>query len=62
MRGRRDVFRIRKCRRIYDRAHDRFSFHVEYETYTEVTERTVEVAEAFGLGIDDAQKFPVLNA
>jgi ABC-type ATPase with predicted acetyltransferase domain len=35
---------------------------VEYETYAEVTERTIEVAEAFGLGIDDAQKFPVLNA
>lgn len=58
----RDVFRVRKCRRIYDRANDRFTFHVEYETHTEVTERTIEVAEAFGLGIDDAQKFPVLNA
>jgi len=62
MRNRRELFKIRKFRRIYDRAHDRFIFHVEYETYTELTERTVEVAEAFGLGIDDAQKFPVLNA
>ncbi len=61
MRGRRDVFRVRKCRRIYDRVHDRFSFHVEYETHVEVTPRTVVVAEAFGLGIDEAQKFPVLN-
>jgi ABC-type lipoprotein export system ATPase subunit/GNAT superfamily N-acetyltransferase len=49
-------------RRIYDKSQDRFSFHVEYETHTELTERTAEVAEAFGLGVDDAQKFPVLNA
>ncbi|MGD0072122.1 MAG: ABC transporter ATP-binding protein [Candidatus Bathyarchaeia archaeon] len=62
MRDRRDVFRIRKCRRIYDRVHGRFSFHVEYETHAELTPRTVVVAEAFGLGIDEAQKFPVLNA
>ena len=62
MRDRRDVFRVRKCRRVYDRARDRFSFHVEYETHTELTPRTVVVAEAFGLGIDEAQKFPVLNA
>ena len=62
MRDRRDVFKIRKCRRIYDRSQGKFSFHVEYETHTELTERTVEVAEAFGLGVDDAQKFPVLNA
>ncbi len=62
MRNRRDVLKIRKFRRVYDRAHDRFSFLVEYETHTELTERTVEVAEAFGLGIDDAQKFTVLNA
>jgi ABC-type lipoprotein export system ATPase subunit len=62
MRNRRDVLKIRKLRRIYDRANDRFNFHVEYETHTELTERTVEVAEAFGLGIDDSQKFLVLNA
>ncbi|MCW4018011.1 MAG: hypothetical protein NWF00_04945 [Candidatus Bathyarchaeota archaeon] len=62
MRSRRDVFKVRKLRRIYDKSQDKFSFHVEYETHTELTERTVEVAEAFGLGVDDAQRFPVLNA
>ncbi len=31
MHRRRDVFRVRQCRRIYDRVHDRFNFHVEYE-------------------------------
>jgi len=62
MRHQKEIFKIRKFRRIYDKTHDRFSFHVEYETHTEVTERTIEVSEAFGLGIDDTQKFPVLNA
>lgn len=61
MRRRRDIFRISKCQRVYDRVHNRFNFHIEYETHTEITKRTIELAEAFGLGIDDAQKFPVLN-
>ncbi len=61
MRDRRDVLQIHKCRRTYDREHGSFSFHVEYETHTELTERTIEIAESFGLGVDDAQKFPVLN-
>ncbi|MGD0405115.1 MAG: ABC transporter ATP-binding protein [Candidatus Bathyarchaeia archaeon] len=62
MRDRREVFRIHKCQRTYDRERGRFSFNISYETHTELTPRTVVVAEAFGLGIDEAQKFPVLNA
>lgn len=62
MRHRREIFKIRKFRRIYDKTHNHFRFLVEYETNAEATERTIEIAEAFGLGIDDAQKFPVLNA
>ena len=62
MRSRREVFKIRKCQRTYDRVQGRFSFNISYETHAELTERTVEVAEAFGLGVDDTQKFPVLNA
>ncbi len=61
MNNRDDVLKIRKLRRIYDRGKDRFTFHVEYETITEITPRTLDVAEAFGLGIDEAQKFLVLN-
>jgi ABC-type ATPase with predicted acetyltransferase domain len=62
MRNRRDSNKTYKFRRTYDRLNNRFNFLVEYETHAEVTERTIEIAEAFGLGIDDAQKFPVLNA
>ena len=59
---RQDAFKIRKFRRVYDRARDRFNFYVEYQTHTEPTPRSLVVAEAFGLGIDEDQKFPVLNA
>jgi ABC-type ATPase with predicted acetyltransferase domain len=62
MRNRREIFRIRTIRRTYDKTRDRFTFDISYETHTELTPRTVEVAEAFGLGIDDTQKFQVLNA
>ena len=62
MRNRRDRFRIRKCRRIYDRVQGKFSFNISYETHTKITPRSLVVAEAFGLGIDEAQKFKVLDA
>ena len=62
MRRRRDVFRVHQIRRTYDRAEDRFTFNVCYETHTEPTPRSIVVAEAFGLGIDETEKFPVLDA
>ena len=62
MRRRGDVFRVHQIRRTYDRAEDRFTFNVCYETHTEPTPRSIVVAEAFGLGIDETEKFPVLDA
>jgi len=53
---RREYFRIRKFARRYDRESGKFTFDISYETKTDITDRTVEVAEAFGLGISDAQK------
>jgi ABC-type ATPase with predicted acetyltransferase domain len=55
-------FRIRQLRRIYNKAEDKFSFNICYETHTKITPRSLVVAEAFGLGIDEAQKFKVLDA
>jgi ABC-type transport system involved in cytochrome c biogenesis ATPase subunit len=55
-------FRIRQLRRIYNKAEDKFSFNICYETHTKITPRSLVVAEAFGLGIDKAQKFKVLDA
>jgi ABC-type lipoprotein export system ATPase subunit/GNAT superfamily N-acetyltransferase len=62
MRDRREIFRIQKFRRVYDRAAGKFSFNISYETHTELTERALVVAESFGLGVDEAQKFKVLDA
>jgi ABC-type ATPase with predicted acetyltransferase domain len=61
MRRQRD-FRIRQFRRIYDRSEGRFTFKISYETHTTPTPRSLVVAEAFGLGIDETQKFKVLDA
>ena len=58
---RREVFRIRQCRRTYDRVAGKFAFNISYETHTQVTPRSLVVAEAFGLGIDETQKFKVLD-
>ncbi|MDD3949193.1 MAG: hypothetical protein PHT43_06995 [Anaerolineaceae bacterium] len=60
--GEREVFCVSQLRRTYDRATGKFRFDISYETHTEVTPRTLVVAEAFGLGIDEAQKFKVLDA
>jgi ABC-type ATPase with predicted acetyltransferase domain len=62
MRDHRDCFRIRKFHRTYDRVAGKFSFNISYETHTKITPRSLVVAEAFGLGIDEAQKFKVLDA
>jgi ABC-type lipoprotein export system ATPase subunit/GNAT superfamily N-acetyltransferase len=62
MRDRREIFRIRKFRRIYDREESKFSFNISYETHTELTDRSLAVAKAFGLGVDEDQKFKVLDA
>ena len=59
---RRNDFRIRQFRRIYDRAEGKFTFNISYETHTKITPRSLVVAEAFGLGIDETQKFKVLDA
>jgi ABC-type lipoprotein export system ATPase subunit/GNAT superfamily N-acetyltransferase len=62
MRDRREIFHVRKIRRVYDRKAEKFSFNISYETHTELTDRSLAVAEAFGLGVDEDQKFKVLDA
>jgi ABC-type ATPase with predicted acetyltransferase domain len=62
MRQGRVHFRICRFRRVYDREQDRFTFNVSYETHTKPTPRSIVVAEAFGLGIDEVERFPVLDA
>ena len=61
-RRRDEFFRIRQFRRVYDRESGKFTFNISYETHTNPTPRSLAVAEAFGLGIDEAQRFKVLDA
>jgi len=61
-RRREEFFRIRQFRRVYDRKAGKFTFNISYETHAKLTPRSLVVAEAFGLGIDEAQKFKVLDA
>jgi ABC-type ATPase with predicted acetyltransferase domain len=60
-RRRKEPFRITQLRRIYNREEGKFTFNISYETHTKITPRSLVVAEAFGLGIDEAQKFKVLD-
>ena len=62
MRKNLEHFRIRQFRRVYDRGTGKFTFNIDYETHTQITPRSLVVAEAFGLGVDEAQRFKVLDA
>jgi ABC-type ATPase with predicted acetyltransferase domain len=61
VRRRSEFFQIRRWRRTYDRVHGRFSFNISYETAVKVTARSLAVAEAFGLGVDESRRFSVLD-
>jgi len=57
MTRRREYFKITKLARTYNRKTGKFTFNIAYETTTTITPRTKNIAEAFGLGIDQTQKF-----
>jgi len=57
MTRRKELFRIHKYARTYDRRENKFTINIAYETATEITPRTIGVAEAFGLGVDEERKF-----
>jgi ABC-type lipoprotein export system ATPase subunit/GNAT superfamily N-acetyltransferase len=57
----RKLLRLRKLKRVYNRTTDTFVYNISFETYTKPTRRSIVVAEAFGLGVDEATVFPVLD-
>lgn len=61
MRRCQEYFKIQKFRRVYDREQGKFTFNVAYETAAKLTPRSVAVAEAFGLGLDQQRKFVILD-
>jgi ABC-type lipoprotein export system ATPase subunit/GNAT superfamily N-acetyltransferase len=58
---RREYFRIHRFARTYDRVSGKFVFDVRYKTSVPLTDRTIAVAEAFGLGIDEEKEHIVLD-
>jgi ABC-type lipoprotein export system ATPase subunit/GNAT superfamily N-acetyltransferase len=61
MKRRREYFRIQGFARTYDRLSGKFVFDVRYKTSVPLTDRTIAVAEAFGLGIDEKKEHIVLD-
>jgi len=61
MRRQRGFFRIEKFARIYDRRTGKFTVDIRYQTKTDITPRTIGVAEAFGLGVDDYQEYVIYD-
>ena len=50
---RREVFIITKFARRYDKTTGTFRINISYKTKTDITDRTIAVSEAFGLGVDE---------
>ncbi len=57
----REYFRITRIARKWDRATGKFHFDIRFKARTEVTPRTVAVAEAFGLGVDQHREFVIYD-
>jgi ABC-type transport system involved in cytochrome c biogenesis ATPase subunit/predicted N-acetyltransferase YhbS len=61
-RRRQEHFHIRQLKRTYNRQTDTFTINISYETApAQLTERTKEVAEAFGLGADQTRQFTLYD-
>ncbi|MEM3626416.1 MAG: ATP-binding cassette domain-containing protein [Candidatus Bathyarchaeia archaeon] len=56
-----EYFHIKSYAKTYDKRSNTFTINITYETATEITPRTIGVAEAFGLGIDQQQKFTIYD-
>jgi len=62
MTRRREFFHITKYARTYDKREGKFVINISYETAApEPTQRVVAVAESFGLGLDQWEKFLVYD-
>jgi ABC-type lipoprotein export system ATPase subunit len=57
----REFFQITRIARKYDKRTGKFIINIAYKTKTDITPRTIAIAEAFGLGIDEQQKHVVYD-
>lgn len=54
-------FRITRITKKFDAQRRRYTFNIQFETTVTPTERTIAVAEAFGLGVDEEKLFTVYD-
>lgn len=59
--GVREIFKITRIVKKFDEATGVFRIHIAYKAKTDITDRTVAVAEAFGLGVDQFQKHVIYD-
>ena len=59
--GIRELFKITRLTKKYDRKAGVFKINIAYKTKTDITDRTVKVAEAFGLGVDGFQEHVIYD-
>jgi len=57
----REYFEIQRYTRVYDRREGKFIINLSYKTATDITPRTIQVAEAFGLGVNQYQKHVIYD-
>jgi len=56
-----ELLKITKFARKFDKATGRFTFNIRYKTRTTITPRTIKVGEAFGLGVDKFQEHVIFD-
>jgi ABC-type ATPase with predicted acetyltransferase domain len=57
----RELFKITRLSKKYDRKTGVFRINISYKTKTDVTDRTVKVAEAFGIGVDNFKEHVIYD-
>ncbi len=57
----REFFKITRYARRYDRETGKFVITISYKTKTDITDRTIAVSEAFGLGVDEFKEHVVYD-
>ncbi len=59
--GIRELFKITRLSKRYDQKTGTFRINISYKTRTDVTDRTVKVAEAFGIGVDNFKEHVIYD-
>jgi ABC-type ATPase with predicted acetyltransferase domain len=57
----RELFKITRLQKKYDKKTGTFRINISYKTKTDITDRTIKVAEAFGIGVDNFQEHVIYD-